>query len=156
VLAEHAGGVGDFELVARGREYLRQSRGQLVAERGRALEEAHQAGERGAVCFERGRQVGAVLRLAGGEEVRRARGLGARHLAALLVAPGSGRAATDLGDQRSGTSSGTFLKIPVDPRGTALGGAYTALALSRYSAGATPVQRLKARENVLASEKPSR
>ncbi len=31
-----------------------------------------------------------------------------------------------------------------------------ARAHSRYSAGATPFQRLKARENVLGSEKPSR
>jgi hypothetical protein len=46
-------------------------------------------------------------------------------LAALLAAPAS--AQTDLGGQRVATSSGTFLKIGLDARGAALGGAYTPL-----------------------------
>ena len=38
------------------------------------------------------------------------------------------RAQTDLGGQRVATSSGTFLKIGLDARASALGGAYNALA----------------------------
>jgi hypothetical protein len=46
-----------------------------------------------------------------------------------LLAAGAPRARgqTSLGGQRAGTSSGTFLKIGVDARGVALGGAYVAL-----------------------------
>lgn len=47
-------------------------------------------------------------------------------LALALGAPATGRAETRLGEQRAGTSSGAFLKIPVDPRGAALGGAFVA------------------------------
>jgi hypothetical protein len=46
-------------------------------------------------------------------------------LSALLAA--SAVAQTDLGGQRVATSSGTFLKIGLDARGAALGGAYTPL-----------------------------
>jgi hypothetical protein len=48
-------------------------------------------------------------------------------LATLLVALLTGPAAaqTDLGGQRVATASGTFLKIGLDARGAALGGAYT-------------------------------
>lgn len=45
----------------------------------------------------------------------------------LGVAAPAARAQTSLGGQRAGTSSGTFLKIGVDARGVALGGAYVAL-----------------------------
>lgn len=47
-------------------------------------------------------------------------------LAALAVGPSAARADTKLGDERAGTSAGTFLKIPTDPRGAALGGAFVA------------------------------
>lgn len=45
---------------------------------------------------------------------------------ALAIASGA-RAQTDLGGQRVGTSSATFLKIGVDARGAALANAYTAI-----------------------------
>jgi hypothetical protein len=47
---------------------------------------------------------------------------------AVSTSPGSVSAQEELGDQRSGTSAGTFLKISVDPRGAALGNAATAYA----------------------------
>jgi hypothetical protein len=49
-------------------------------------------------------------------------------LVALLAAMASPVSAqTSLGEQRAGTSSGTFLKIPLSARGSALGDAYTSL-----------------------------
>lgn len=44
-----------------------------------------------------------------------------------LAAPQAAPAQTSLGKQRTGTSSGTFLKIPLSARGAALGGAYASL-----------------------------
>ncbi len=44
----------------------------------------------------------------------------------LVLAGARADAQTRLGGQRAGTSSGTFLKIPVDPRGAALAGAFVA------------------------------
>lgn len=63
-------------------------------------------------------------------------------LAMLDPLDGTALGQTRLGEQRAGTSSGTFLKIPVDPRGTALGGAFIAgaegvTALSWNPAGLT-------------------
>ncbi len=55
----------------------------------------------------------------------------ARALLVLLLALAGATAAsaqTDLGGQRVATSSGTFLKIGLDARGAAIGGAYTSLA----------------------------
>jgi len=57
----------------------------------------------------------------------RRRGARARFLALLglvFVAPAS--AQTDLGGQRVGTSSGSFLKVPIDARGSAMAGALCA------------------------------
>lgn len=48
-------------------------------------------------------------------------------LLALLLSAGAASAQTSLGSQRVGTSAGTFLKIPLDARGTAMGGAIAAL-----------------------------
>jgi hypothetical protein len=47
--------------------------------------------------------------------------------AALLISSGPALSQTSLGDQRVGTSSGTFLKIAVDARAAALGGAANAV-----------------------------
>ncbi|MBM3316371.1 MAG: PorV/PorQ family protein [Candidatus Eisenbacteria bacterium] len=47
-------------------------------------------------------------------------------LLAALLAPGTAAAQTDLGGQRVGTSSGAFLKVALDARGSALGGAVCA------------------------------
>ena len=49
-------------------------------------------------------------------------------LAGLLLAAGSARAQFDLGGQRAGTSSGSFLKIGVGARAVALGEAFVAVA----------------------------
>jgi hypothetical protein len=43
-----------------------------------------------------------------------------------VFAAGAGLAESGLGDERSGTSAGTFLKIPIDPRGVAMGGGLAA------------------------------
>ena len=49
-------------------------------------------------------------------------------LAGLLLGAGSAHAQFNLGDQRAGTSSGTFLKIGVGARAVALGEAFVAVA----------------------------
>ncbi|MDI6809576.1 MAG: PorV/PorQ family protein [Candidatus Eisenbacteria bacterium] len=46
----------------------------------------------------------------------------------LAVSPAELLAQTNLGGQRSGTSSGTFLKIPVGARASAMGGVFVAIA----------------------------
>ncbi len=61
-------------------------------------------------------------------------------LVALLAAGATrpSRAQTSLGGQRVGTASGTFLKIGLDARAAALGGAYTALAQGPMAAFYNP------------------
>ena len=62
--------------------------------------------------------------------------------AAVPVAHGE----TSLGGQRAGTSSGTFLKIGVDARGVALGGAYVALVDGPFSPFYNPAGISKLRD----------
>lgn len=61
---------------------------------------------------------------------------GAALLLGLLHGPAGGQ--TSLGGQRVGTASGSFLKIGLDARGTALGGAYTALAEGPFASFYNP------------------
>ncbi len=66
--------------------------------------------------------------------------LSAAVMAAVLTAGAAGPslAQTSLGGQRVGTASGTFLKIGLDARAAALGGAYTALAQGPMAAFYNP------------------
>ncbi len=65
----------------------------------------------------------------------------------LLAASGAGPAAAqdDLGGQRVGTSSASFLKIGLDARGAALGGAYGALVEGPAAVFANPARMLTSR-----------
>lgn len=57
---------------------------------------------------------------------------------------------TSLGGQRAGTSSGTFLKIGVDARGVALGGAYVALVEGPFAPFYNPAGISKLRDTAAA------
>jgi len=59
-------------------------------------------------------------------------------LVVTLATAAPARADSGLGDQRSGTSAGTFLKIPIDPRGAAMGGGLAADANGLTSASWNP------------------
>ncbi|MBD3334797.1 MAG: PorV/PorQ family protein [Candidatus Eisenbacteria bacterium] len=60
-------------------------------------------------------------------------------LAALILAvPAAPQAQTNLGEQRAGTASGTFLKIPFSAREAALARAYGALAVGPEAASVNP------------------
>jgi len=59
-------------------------------------------------------------------------------MAACLVLPGLVFAQANLGGQRVGTASGTFLKLPTSARGEAMGGAFVALVDDASAPGWNP------------------
>ncbi len=62
------------------------------------------------------------------------------------ISASAANAQTSLGGQRAGTSSGTFLKIGVDARGVALGGAYVALVEGPFAPFYNPAGISKMRD----------